>query len=199
MPPKVQFTKEQILEAAFNLVITKGIDALSARVLAKELGSSVAPIYVNFKNTQELFGAVMQRVGQTVWEYSTKPYTNHGFFNIGIGQLLIAKDFSTLYRDLIVKYPGAMGMDDKTFNDMLDIMEKDPMLTGLNRKQCASVLEKMALQTSGLAIALAAGIEGFNLEKAFKIMEETAGQLVYAELNSDFHCHKVEINWDLIK
>jgi AcrR family transcriptional regulator len=48
MPPKVQFSKEQILDTAFELVAEAGMAALSVRALAKRLGSSVAPIYVNF-------------------------------------------------------------------------------------------------------------------------------------------------------
>jgi AcrR family transcriptional regulator len=197
MPPKIQFSKEQIINSAFDLVIKRGIDALSARVLAKELGSSVAPIYVNFKNTHELLKAVMGKVEQVVWEYNTKAYTKHGFFNIGIGQLLIARDYPLLFKDLTIKCPETMSMDKNTWSKMLDIMEKDEMLAGLNREQCSSILQKMALQTNGLAISLCSGNKEVTLEKALNIMEETAYQIIYAEQNSYAPCNKLEINIDL--
>lgn len=183
MPPKVKFSKEQILQAALDLVINKGINALSVRTIAKELGSSVAPIYVNFKNTDELLNAVMVKVGNIVWEYCTKPYTKHGFFNIGIGQLLVARDYPLLFMDLIVKCPQAITMTDSTMEKMLDIMEKDEMLEGLTREQCLLVLQKMGLQTSGIAMALATN-SSMSIDHALNIMEETACQIIYAEQNS---------------
>ncbi|MBN2616782.1 MAG: TetR/AcrR family transcriptional regulator [Spirochaetales bacterium] len=199
MPPKVQFSKEQILNAAFDLVINKGIDALSVRVLAKELGCSVAPIYINFKNTKELFNAVMGKVGEVVWKYSTKNYTKHGFFNIGIGQLLIAKDYPILFKDLVIKCPEAINMDKTTWNKMVDIMESDEMLKGLNREQCSTILNKMALQTSGLSVALANKNSGITIEDAFLIMEETASQLIYAEQHNfkAFDSGKITIDLNL--
>jgi AcrR family transcriptional regulator len=91
MPPKVQFSKEQILDTAFELVAEAGMAALSVRALAKRLGSSVAPIYVNFKNTGELMAALERKIIDVVWRYSTREYCTHGFFNIGIGQLLFVQ------------------------------------------------------------------------------------------------------------
>lgn len=197
MPPKVQFTKEKILDEAYKLVINQGIDALSARSLAKELGSSVAPIYVNFKNTTELFEAVMKRIGQVVWSYCTKPYTKYGFFNIGIGQLLIARDYPLIFKDITLKYPKSMTMEGREWEMMIDIMERDELLKGLSRRQCASILEKMAIQTSGLSMALATGSSSLTLERALTIMEETANQLIYAELSGLKIEKNLEINIDL--
>jgi len=198
MPPKTQFTKEQIIDSAFNLVINKGIDALSARILAKELGSSVAPIYVNFKNTNELLEAVITKVSQVVWQYSTKPYTKHGFFNIGIGQLLIARDFPLLFKDITIKYPQTMDLDIGFWEKMLDIMEEDPLLDGLSRNQCQSILEKMALQTCGLAIEIAKNNSTLTIKKALRIMEETAFQIIYAEKSNEYKQLGLDINFDII-
>lgn len=42
MPPKAKFTKEEITEAAFNIVRTDGFDALTSR----ELGIRIQKIYI---------------------------------------------------------------------------------------------------------------------------------------------------------
>jgi hypothetical protein len=139
----------------------------------------------------------MGKVGQVVWEYSTKPYTKHGFFNIGIGQLLIARDYPLLFKDLTLKCPEAMSMDNNSWNMMLDIMEKDEMLEGLNREQCSTILEKMALQTSGLAIALATGSINLTIKRAITIMEETACQIIYAEQHNYKPCGDFIDNMDI--
>jgi|GEM_PF-5552282 len=53
MPPKTRFRKEEIVDAAFAIAREKGFEEISARNVAKRLGSSVAPIYVNFANIEE--------------------------------------------------------------------------------------------------------------------------------------------------
>ena len=54
MGPKVKFTREQIIDAAFEIARTEGIDSITMRKIAEKMGSSVAPIYVNFNNVDEL-------------------------------------------------------------------------------------------------------------------------------------------------
>ena len=50
MPPKPKFTREQVVDAALELVSKKGIEALTARELGAQLGSSACPIFTAFKN-----------------------------------------------------------------------------------------------------------------------------------------------------
>ena len=48
MPPKFKFTKDEIVSAAFGIVREGGEDALTAREVAKRLGSSTSPIFTVF-------------------------------------------------------------------------------------------------------------------------------------------------------
>ena len=54
MPPKAKFTREEIINRAFEMARKKGIDAVVARELGKELGTSSSPIFTAFKNMEEL-------------------------------------------------------------------------------------------------------------------------------------------------
>lgn len=49
MAPKKKFTKDQIIDAAFEIARTEGIEFITIRKVAEKLGGSIAPIYVNFK------------------------------------------------------------------------------------------------------------------------------------------------------
>ncbi|WP_269758384.1 TetR/AcrR family transcriptional regulator [Thalassobacillus sp. C254] len=64
MPPKTKFTKEQIINAAFEIAKSEGIDSITIRKVADRLGSSIAPIYVNFNDVDELKQAVANKVVQ---------------------------------------------------------------------------------------------------------------------------------------
>ena len=45
MPPKARITKEQVIDAAVEIVRTKGEDALTAKSLAGALKCSTQPIF----------------------------------------------------------------------------------------------------------------------------------------------------------
>ena len=45
MPPKPKYTKEEIVNAAFELTREKGIDMVAAREVGKRLNTSPSPIF----------------------------------------------------------------------------------------------------------------------------------------------------------
>lgn len=69
MPPKAKFTKEEIIEAAFNIVKTDGFEALTSRALGTHLGSSARPIFTVFKNMDEVQQAVIESAKKLYKEY----------------------------------------------------------------------------------------------------------------------------------
>jgi len=54
MPPSTKITKEMILEAGYELVITSGIESVNSRSIAKMLGCSTQPIFSQFPSMEEL-------------------------------------------------------------------------------------------------------------------------------------------------
>lgn len=54
MPPKFKFTREQIITAALDVTRRNGMEGLTARGLAAELGSSAKPIFGLFQNMEEV-------------------------------------------------------------------------------------------------------------------------------------------------
>ena len=52
MAPKNKFTREEMVNAALQVVRGKGIDALTAKALAEELGTSTQPVFTCFATMQ---------------------------------------------------------------------------------------------------------------------------------------------------
>ena len=48
MPPKVKFTKDEIIQAALNVARVKGASSVSTRDIAAELQVSTRPIFTYF-------------------------------------------------------------------------------------------------------------------------------------------------------
>ncbi|MDA3845023.1 MAG: helix-turn-helix domain containing protein [Vallitaleaceae bacterium] len=187
MAPKVQFTKEELVETAFQLAIEEGLAKLTVRKVATRLGCSVAPIYVNFSNANDLNQAVLEKIATTVWGYLTKSYTDIGFLNMGIGQILFAKDYPRLFNDLMVSGENCMDLSESDQNRMLDIMGEDSILEGFTREDNASLLLKMSLFTHGISSSIANGLipKPFHINDLVDLLDETGFQLI-ASMRSDY-------------
>lgn len=60
MAPETQF-RERIIDAAIGITRAHGIDAVTARSIAKELGCSVKPIFTAFDNMDDAIEATVER------------------------------------------------------------------------------------------------------------------------------------------
>lgn len=69
MPPKCRFTREEIIQAALDLTVEKGVGALTARGLAQRLGSSAKPIFGLFANMEEVQQEVVKAANLRYQEY----------------------------------------------------------------------------------------------------------------------------------
>ena len=54
MPRALNFSREEILQVAYNILIEEGMKSITARNIAKKLGSSTISIYSNFKSMSDL-------------------------------------------------------------------------------------------------------------------------------------------------
>ena len=54
MPPKPKFGKAEIINAGLTIAKNEGLDQVTARSIAKTLGSSVCPVFSYFDNMEHL-------------------------------------------------------------------------------------------------------------------------------------------------
>ena len=69
MPRSAFFSKETIAEAGLEIVRRKGVEALSARALSKQLGCSLSPIFTVYKDMDEIRIAVRQAAAALFADY----------------------------------------------------------------------------------------------------------------------------------
>ena len=108
MPPKVKFTREEILVAAYELLRKKGKEALTARSLASALGTSTAPIFTAFESIDALTDAVRARAKETYDAYLHEGLLHPiPFKGTGLAHIRFAKDEPLLFRFLFIEAKDA--------------------------------------------------------------------------------------------
>ncbi len=103
MAPKNKFTKKEMVEAALRVVRAKGIDGLTAKTIADELGTSTQPIFTAFGS--------MDGIKQEVYAAAISVYDRYAdaglqeeipFLGVGKQYVRFAREEPELYRLLFL-------------------------------------------------------------------------------------------------
>ncbi|WP_067839324.1 TetR/AcrR family transcriptional regulator [Amphibacillus sediminis] len=181
MPPKKKFSKEQIIESAFQIAKTEGLDHITIRKVAEHLSSSSAPIYVNFTDVDELKQSVIKKIAEWSKQLIQEQNSGNPFADIGIASLKMATEYPVLMRDFVMKpnrylqdYNQEMG------NDFVGLMKQDPDLKDFTDEELQTILLKMRVFQTGLTLMAANNLlpETFELEQMIKLSDSVAEDIV---------------------
>lgn len=107
MPAGKKISREEIIEAALDVMREGGFSAINARSVAKKLGCSTQPIYFSFKNMDELRSALTERAiemhTQRVRD-SLRAHVGNGsrYSSYGMGFVKFAAEEKQLFRWLYI-------------------------------------------------------------------------------------------------
>ncbi|MBQ2406636.1 MAG: TetR/AcrR family transcriptional regulator [Lachnospiraceae bacterium] len=100
MARKEQITKEMILNTAFDLTRKEGIDNVTARKLAAEIGCSTQPIFRVYANMNELYSEIYQKAIDAFGEYyeNFESKMDTPFIHLGLAYINYAKEERKLFQ-----------------------------------------------------------------------------------------------------
>lgn len=158
MPPKVKFTRNDVIKAAIAVVENHGMQALTARSIAGQLGSSTAPVYKHFTAMDDLALEVIRETQKMLLDYTSRSYTDRVFLNMGTGVAMFACDHSRLYRALLLEGPDYFNVVSEFLAILESELVKDPRFTSLSAAELHVLLHKMWTFTHGLASLICSGL-----------------------------------------
>ena len=106
MPPKVKITKEEIIDAAVELVRQSGDQAINARTIAVMLDCSTQPIFSNFATMAELRLAVVKRADELCGQYMRREEASGQYPTYkatGMAYIRFAKEEKELFKLLYMR------------------------------------------------------------------------------------------------
>jgi len=158
MPPRIRFTREQVVEAAVLIVERDGLKSLTARNVAASLGSSTAPVYSQFATMEELALAVIRETQKMLLEYTTRPYTDRVFLNMGTGVAMFACEHALLYRALMLEGDSYGDVVHEILDTLESELGRDGRFTSLSATEKHVLMTKMWTFTHGLASLISVGL-----------------------------------------
>lgn len=175
MPPKPKYTREEIVNAAFEMTREGGIQSVVARELGKKLGTSASPIFTAFKNMEELQQEV-RRMAMKEFEAYVHDAVNHSpvFKEFGMKMVQFSieepKLFQLLYmqeKDSIQTYTDMIKELGDTVEVCLEFIQED---YELSREQAELLFQQVWLFTFGICVLLAGKVCFFTSEEVSSML-----------------------------
>jgi AcrR family transcriptional regulator len=183
VPPKVRFSKEEVVKAAVTIVEEGGLKSLTARNVAASLGASTAPVYSQFATMDELAMCVMEQAQKALLDYTTRPYTDRVFLNMGTGVVMFACEHRRLYRALLLEGDNYSHVISEFLDKLDSEMRKDTRFTSLSDAERRVLLRKMWTFTHGLASLICVGLrKDCTQESVIKTLVDVGSDVIGATL-----------------
>lgn len=193
MPPKAKFTKEEIIEAAINIVKADGFDALTSRALGAYLGSSARPIFTVFKNMEEVQQAVVESAKALYKQYVDKGLTEeHPFKGVGKQYILFSIQEPKLFQLLFMAekpqlpdFSGVLPLIEESYKDILFAIQKDH---GISLTSAKKIYQHLWIYTHGIAALCATKMCRFTGDEISAMITEVCTSLlknIQGELSDD--------------
>ncbi len=174
MPPKVKITKEDIINAAVDIVRNNGAQAINARTVASILNCSTQPVFSNFATMDELRIAVVEKSDLLCEEYMQREVESGNFPTYkanGMAYIRFAKEEKELFKLLYMRnrMGEAIPEESEHINKMESIVHNNTGLVGADARLFH--LEMWAY-VHGIATMFATGFLDLDWELVSKMLTD---------------------------
>lgn len=167
MPPKAKFSREEIIEAAFQIAKTGGIDKITSRELGKRLQSSARPIFTVFENMEEVKAEVIARAKEVYDGYVAEGLRQElAFKGVGMAYIKFSMEEPMLFQLLFMSaMPGKLGVEsilpqiDASYDDILKSVQKYVD----SREAADMIYQHLWTYTHGIATMCATGLCSYTV------------------------------------
>lgn len=177
MPPKAKFTRDEIVQAGLNVIRKNGMEALSARTLGAQLGSSARPIFTVFQSMEEVQAEIKKSARSLYDEYVRKGLEQElAFKGVGMQYIRFAiqepKLFQMLFMSEQKQNPAVvnvMPMIDDNYSDILLSVQNGYQLPEHKAEQ---LYRHLWIYTHGIAVLCATNMCIFTAEEINRLIEQ---------------------------
>lgn len=114
--PKQRITKEMVVDAAFEIARSSGMEQVLVKNIADKLGCSVQPIYSYCKNIEGLRQDVTKQVSHFIQEYIAARIDQKDLFrSTGNAYIQLAKEEPNLFKIFILRQRSGISSLDELY------------------------------------------------------------------------------------
>ncbi len=172
--PKQRITKEMVVNAAFEIARSDGMELVMVKNIAEKIGCSVQPIYSYCKNMEGLRQDVIMQVGSFIRKYVMEHTDEDDIFgSTGRAYIQLAKEEPHLFKIFILhKRNGIASLED------LYQSETNPHTAGfitrklnISMEQAKKLHLNMLIYTIGIGTIFSVTTPGISVDEIYEQQE----------------------------
>ena len=183
MAPKFKFTKEEVLSVTIDFIRENGIEALTARELAKKLDSStkvIFSLFSNMKNLEDEAKFAAENIFSEKVNLALKD--DSPFKRLGVEYILFSKNEPKLFQWLFLKkgievesFKDFLPMRDYEYKSVIESIDEEYKISIENAKK---LYEHLFIYSHGIATLTVTGIHNFTATEIIEYMTEVTKSLI---------------------
>lgn len=168
------YTKDQILKAAHEVVLESGFEKFTARNVAKKMGISTQPIYLEFKNMEDLKRTLLQKIQTDLTrKFMSQPITGDLIVDAPVHYVEFALKKPRLFKALFVDPKGGGPIMYEYSVEFYKELSKQSRRFGKLPKEDYELLHLEAwVVVNGLITMLLAGIIKLTREELIELVQQ---------------------------
>lgn len=152
MARRKTITREHIARASYDLVVNQGFSHFTARNIAKAMGCSTQPIYLEFENMGELRGVVEQALHEDLTAKLQRRYTDDPVIDLGLAYINFAQDSPALFRAAFIHdHLDIENMPKRVRDEMMARLKGYEPVKGLTAAQLTQLVTGLWIVATGMA------------------------------------------------
>ena len=183
MPPKAKYTRAEIVDAAYELVREQGSEALTAREVAKRLGTSPSPIFALFRDMEELKSAVKERASACFGSYMADAEQYHpAYKRRGMQWVKFAQEEPLLFRLLFMQDMDGVDLETALQRIPFDVDTDIAIIMQdyhATQQQAAHLFRQMWIYAYGMCTLCAAKVCAFTEQEIAQCLGEIFQGMVF--------------------
>lgn len=186
MPPKPKYTKEEIVNAAYELTREKGIDAVVAREVGKRLNTSSSPIFTAWSSMEELREEVWKLAKQKYQAYMADIFDySPSFKEFGMRWVGFAAEEPNLYRLLFLsrrdEHSPYIRFKQEFESIITHLVEEIKKTFGLSGADAEDLLNQMIIFANGIAAFVITDTDSFSKESVSRDLSQVCISIVISD------------------
>lgn len=168
--PKQKITKDMVVDAAFQIARSQGMESVLVKNIADKIGCSVQPIYSYCHNMEGLKSEVIDRVNRFVREYVTANLNHDDLFrSTGQAYIKLTEEEPHIFKIFILqKREGVSSLAElyqsETNPEMAEFIAKQ---LNISPARAANLHLHMLIYTIGIGTIFSVTTPGISAEEIF--------------------------------
>ncbi|HPR81328.1 MAG TPA: TetR/AcrR family transcriptional regulator [Enterococcus sp.] len=177
------YKREHILKAAYEVIAKDGFTNFTARNVAKKMGVSTQPIYLEFENMQDLKNTLVETVYEDLKKkvFSVE-HTGDKLMDLAINYIDLSQKNPKLFIALFIdNYGGGKLMYKQSYDHFCQTIHEHPEYADLSEEHLKALHTGIWISVTGVAALMSSGVIEPTRQQIITVVQQTIDSILAIE------------------